>query len=121
MKPLSRADPKTLYRLCDACDTDLENCKLKKNHDEIIAAQKEQIEVLKLAIESADARKTILKDQYDRQRAELKADLERKLKKKEEMEKDVESLRRELERLNGKRNQLYAVIGNEERELREKE
>lgn len=37
------------------------------------------------------------------------------------MERDVEQLRRELERLNGKRNNLYSVIGNEERELRDKE
>jgi SMC interacting uncharacterized protein involved in chromosome segregation len=37
------------------------------------------------------------------------------------MDRDVEQLRRELERLNGKRNNLYAVIGNEERELHEKE
>lgn len=38
MKPLSRSDPKTIYRLCDGCDTELENFKLKKNHDEIIKA-----------------------------------------------------------------------------------
>lgn len=121
MKALSRSDQKTLYKICDACDTDLENFKLKKNHDEIIVAQRDQIEVLKVAIESAEARKSILKEQYDKQKAELQAELERKLRKKEEMDRDVDQLRRELERLNGKRNNLYAVIGNEERELRDKE
>jgi|LauGreDrversion4_2_1035121.scaffolds.fasta_scaffold311694_2 hypothetical protein len=66
MKALSRSDSKTLYKICDACDTDLENTKLKKNHDEIIVAQRDQIEVLKVAIESAEARKSILKEQYDK-------------------------------------------------------
>jgi hypothetical protein len=28
MKPLSRQDPKTLYRVCDACDTEIENFKV---------------------------------------------------------------------------------------------
>ena len=37
------------------------------------------------------------------------------------MERDVENLRRELERLNSMRNNLYAVIGNDERALKEKE
>jgi FYVE zinc finger len=39
MKALSRQDAKTtLYRICDKCDTEMENFKLKKNHDEIIKA-----------------------------------------------------------------------------------
>ena len=33
----------------------------------------------------------------------------------------MEQLRRELERLNNMRNNLYAVIGNEERALKDKE
>jgi hypothetical protein len=68
----------------------MENYKLKKNHDEIIVAQREQIEVLKLAIESTEARKAILREQYDKQKQELQSELERKLRKKEEMERDVE-------------------------------
>jgi len=51
----------------------------------------------------------------------MQNELERKLKKREEMEKEVEGLRRELERLNNMRNNLYAVIGNEERALKDKE
>ena len=66
MKALSRDDQKTLNRICDACDTEIENFKLKKNHDEIIKAQAEQIEVLKVSIETADNRKTILKEQYEK-------------------------------------------------------
>jgi len=49
------------------------------------------------------------------------SELENKVKKNEDMEKEVESLRRELERLNNMRNNLYAVIGNEERALKDKE
>lgn len=41
MRALCRSDQKTLYKICDACDTDMENYKLKKNHDEIIVAQRE--------------------------------------------------------------------------------
>jgi hypothetical protein len=28
MKPLSRQDAKTVYRVCDACDTEIENFKV---------------------------------------------------------------------------------------------
>jgi hypothetical protein len=51
----------------------------------------------------------------------MEQELQRKVKKREEVERDVEGLRRELERLNGMRNNLYAVIGNEERALRDRE
>ena len=121
MKPLSKLDQKTAYRICDACDTEIENCKLKKNHDEILRTQNELIEVLKVSIEQADGRKQLLKDDYERQKAKMLSELENKVKKNEDMEKEVESLRRELERLNNMRNNLYAVIGNEERALKDKE
>lgn len=77
--------------------------------------------MLKVSIETADSRKTILKEQYEKQKAELQSELERKIRKREEMQRDVEQLSRELERLNGMRNNLYAVIGNEERSLKDKE
>jgi len=57
MKPLSRGDQKTAYRICDACDTEIENFKLKKNHDEIIATQVELIEVLGASLEQAEQRR----------------------------------------------------------------
>ena len=47
--------------------------------------------------------------------------MEGKVKKREEMEREVELLRRELERLNNMRNNMYAVIGNEERAMKDKE
>jgi hypothetical protein len=37
------------------------------------------------------------------------------------MEREVDSMRRDLERLNNMRNNLYAVIGNEEKALKDKE
>ncbi len=77
--------------------------------------------MLKVSIETADNRKTILKEQYEKQKAELQMELERKIRKREEMERDVDSLRKDLERLNSMRNNLYAVIGNDERALKEKE
>lgn len=77
--------------------------------------------MLKVSIETADNRKTILKEQYEKQKAELQQELERKIRKREEMERDVDSLRKDLERLNSMRNNLYAVIGNDERALKEKE
>jgi hypothetical protein len=48
--------------VCDGCDTELENFKLKQNHDEIIRAQAEQIELLKVSIEAAEAKKNILRE-----------------------------------------------------------
>jgi DNA repair exonuclease SbcCD ATPase subunit len=47
--------------------------------------------------------------------------LEAKIKKREDLDRHVDVLRRDLERLNTMRNNLYADIGNEERNLKEKE
>lgn len=40
LKVLSKQDQltKQAYRVCDGCDTELENFKLKRNHDDIIKA-----------------------------------------------------------------------------------
>lgn len=47
---LSRTDPE-LHRVCDMCDTEMDNFKLKQNHEEVLAAQMEKIEVLNNQIE----------------------------------------------------------------------
>lgn len=121
MKPLSRQDAKTVYRVCDACDTEIENFKLRKNHDEILRTQADMIEVLKVSIETADQKKALLKEDYERQKVKMQEELEKKIKKREDMEKDVDMLRKELQRLNDMRNNLYSVINSEERVLKEKE
>lgn len=51
----------------------------------------------------------------------MQSELENKVKKREDLERDVDSLRRELERLNTMRNNLYAILGTEERTLKDKE
>lgn len=134
MKPLSRQDAKTMYRVCDACDTEIENFKvlrhpypifcslqLRKNHDEILRTQSDMIEVLKVSIETADQKKALLREDYERQKVKMQEELEKKIKKREDMEHDVDSLRKELQRLNDMRNNLYSVINSEERVLKEKE
>ena len=68
---MSRSDQKTAYRICDACDTEIENFKLKKNHDEIISTQVELIEVLSASLEQADQRKAYLASDYERQKLKL--------------------------------------------------
>jgi cell shape-determining protein MreC len=79
------------------------------------------IEVLKVSIETADHKKALLKEDYERQKHKMQEELEKKVKKREDMEREVESFRKELERLNSMRNNLYSVIASEERALKEKE
>ncbi len=79
------------------------------------------IEVLKVSIETADQKKALLKEDYERQKIKMQEELEKKIKKREDIEKDVDMLRKELQRLNDMRNNLYSVINSEERVLKEKE
>jgi hypothetical protein len=39
---------------------------LRKNHDEILRTQADMIEVLKVSIETADQKKALLKEDYER-------------------------------------------------------
>jgi septal ring factor EnvC (AmiA/AmiB activator) len=86
-----------------------------------LRTQFELIEVLKVSIDQADGRKVLLKDDYERQKAKMQEELKEKVRKREGVEREVEALRKELERLNNMRNNLYAVLGNEERTLKDKE
>lgn len=44
-RQLAKDDP-TLYRVCDKCDTEMDNFRLKRNHEDVLAAQKKKIEML---------------------------------------------------------------------------
>jgi len=35
-----------MYRVCDKCDTEMDNFRLKRNHEDVLAAQKKKIEML---------------------------------------------------------------------------
>jgi hypothetical protein len=54
------------------------------------------IEVLKVSIETADQKKGLLKEDYERQKVKMQEELEKKIKKREDIEKDVDMLRKEL-------------------------
>ena len=35
-----------MYRVCDKCDTEMDNYRLMRNHEDVLAAQKTKIEML---------------------------------------------------------------------------
>ena len=61
---LSRSDNKD-YRVCDRCDTEMDNFKLKQNHKEVLSAQVERIEALNNEIELLDNRKIDSETDYE--------------------------------------------------------
>ena len=67
---LSRTDPE-VHRVCDMCDTEMDNFKLKQNHEEVLAAQMEKIEVLNNQIEQLDNDKQKLHEDYEQEAANL--------------------------------------------------
>jgi hypothetical protein len=50
------SDPE-LYRVCDECDTKMDNYTIQFNHEEVIAAQNEKIAAMNNNIEELDSQK----------------------------------------------------------------
>ena len=60
-----------LYRVCDECDTMMDNYTIKQNHEEVIAAQQEKIEAMNANIEELDNKKQQQQEQFEKDSRDL--------------------------------------------------
>ena len=111
---LSRADPE-VHRVCDMCDTEMDNFKLKQNHEEVLAAQMEKIEVLNHQIEQLDNDKQKLHEDYEQEAADLQRTLKEKYDRRDELNTQVKNLNNDIAHMNTARNYLHESISDLEK------
>jgi len=73
-RQLSRSD-NDLHRICDKCDTEMDNYRLKRNHEEVLAAQKKKIEMLNNQLVQLEEDKTKLESDCKEELRMLNLDL----------------------------------------------
>ena len=69
-RQLSKSD-KEQHRVCDKCDTEMDNFRLQQNHRDVLNAQMEKIEVLNATIETLDNEKQQLLESFEEERKGL--------------------------------------------------
>ena len=69
-RQLSIADEKK-YRVCDECDTMMDNYTIKQNHEEVIQAQSEKIEAMNNNIEELDNKRQKQQEEFEREIKDL--------------------------------------------------
>ena len=71
-RQLSRNDAE-LYRVCDKCDTEMDNFRLMRNHKDVLEAQKTKIEMLNNQIVQLEEDKAKLEDDCKEETKEFQA------------------------------------------------
>ena len=64
-------DDNAMYRVCDKCDTEMDNFRLKRNHEDVLAAQKKKIEMLNNQLVQLEEDKQRLQNDCDTEIKEL--------------------------------------------------
>ena len=117
---LSRSDPE-VHRVCDMCDTEMDNFKLKQNHEEVLAAQMVKIEALNHQIEQLDNDKQKLHEDYEQEHQGLNQTLTEKYKHRDKLNEEVKVLTTNITNMNTARNYLYESISDLEKVINDLE
>lgn len=76
---------KNVHRVCDRCDTEMDNFRLKENHKEVMKAQQERIEALNDEIVNLDNRKQELASNFEAEKEDLEKLLQSKYERRDEL------------------------------------
>ena len=115
-RQLSQNDP-TQYRVCDKCDTDLDNFKLQRKHKEVMAEQLRKIEFLNEQIVQLDNEKEALHANFEQEAERQRGKLEKKKTQMDALNEKVEPLRAEITKMSKVRDSLLGKISDLERVL----
>lgn len=108
-RQLSRADP-TPYRVCDKCDTEMDNYRLQRNHNDVLQAQLKKIEMLNNQIEQLDNDKQKLQENYEAETQSLNEQLKQKYDTRDKLNVKVSEYKNKIQQMNNARNFLHESI-----------
>ena len=103
------------------CDTEMDNFKLKQNHEEVLAAQMVKIEALNHQIEQLDNDKQKLHEDYEQEHQGLNQTLTEKYKHRDKLNEEVKVLTTNITNMNTARNYLYESISDLEKVINDLE
>lgn len=115
-RQLSKNDS-TLYRVCDKCDTLMDNFRLKQNHEDVLRAQKTKIEMLNNQIVQLEEDKQKLQEDTEAEMKELASKLKQRYTKRDELNDRKNGLKQDITHMNNARNCLHESICNLEKSI----
>lgn len=115
-RQLSKNDS-TLYRVCDKCDTLMDNFRLKQNHEDVLRAQKTKIEMLNNQIVQLEEDKQKLQEDTEAEMKELANKLKQRYAKRDELNDRKNGLKQDITHMNNARNCLHESICNLEKSI----
>ena len=103
-------DDAALYRVCDKCDTEMDNFRLQRNHEDVLAAQKTKIEMLNNQLVQLEEDKQKLQEDCEAEVRELQAQVREKYAKRDSLNERLNDLKHEITHQNNARNFLHKSI-----------
>ena len=83
---------KELHRVCDECDTEMDNFTIKAKYEEVCLQQEQKIESMQQQIIEQDQKKVEIENDFEDLMQELDAELDKKIKRKQEIEDKLREL-----------------------------
>lgn len=99
-----------MYRVCDKCDTEMDNFRLKRNHEDVLAAQKKKIEMLNNQLVQLEEDKTRLDDDCNAEMKQLQTQVRNKYNKRDELTDRLSDMKQSITNQNNARNLLHKSI-----------
>ena len=115
-KQLSKDDP-TKYRVCDECDTILENYELQYEHQQILQNQQEKIEKMEQKVLDLDGKRQERQEAIDEDKRELEEKLQQKYNKKKTVEQQLVDLSYMIQDLNAAKTTINETMSEQDQEL----
>jgi len=98
---------KEYHRVCDECDTKMDNYTIQQNHEEVIQAQQEKIEAMNVNIVELDNQKQEQQAKFEQDQQKLEDELNDKTVKKQDLENQVKEMTYRISDLNAARQTLH--------------
>lgn len=115
-RQLSQQDTEK-HRVCDECDTLMDNYLIKQNHEEVIAAQTEKIENMNNMIVELDNQKQQISENFEGEKKQLEEKLQAKYNRKQMLEQQVVDMTYNISDLNAARNNLHEKMSEQEKDI----
>ena len=98
MRQLSQLDPE-IYRVCDKCDTELDNYRLTSNHEKVLQLQTKDLDTLQQAIENLDHARTNEHQTFEQRQQQSRDIVEEMHERNKRQKQELKDLVKQLEGL----------------------
>lgn len=117
-RQLSKEDPEK-YRVCDECDTRMDNCRIQNMVDEIVRMQESKIQEMMNQQSAHDLQLSNQKEQNRQELEDVDIQITEKMQRKEQLEAQVKDRMHKISDLNAARDRLINIQEERDEDIAE--